>query len=286
MKVLGGKMGQIVDVKSMVEAKKESIKEKVIKLKNRNIVPKLAIILASNDEASNIYVNKKRKLCEELGILEEEYILSENTTNEEILNIIEKLNNDVSVDGILVQLPVFKHLNENMILNKISPKKDVDGFHPLNLGKLLIGEEDLVACTPKGIMTVLEELGTDISGKNAVIVGRSVIVGKPIAALLLNKNATVTICHSKTVDLKEYTKKADILVVAVGKPHIITSDMVKEGSIVIDVGINRIDGKVVGDVDTEEVSKVAKYVTPVPGGIGLTTVVSLIDNVVNVASKR
>ncbi len=282
---MGDLMGEIINVKKIVEDKKVSLKEEVNKLKKNNIFPKLAIILANDNEASRIYVNKKRMLCEELGILEEEYIYDENVTTEEILTVLDKLNCDKTVNGILVQLPLFKHLDETKILEKIDSTKDADGLHPLNIGKTYIGNEQIVACTPKGVMTVIDSVCNDISGKNAVVVGRSILVGKPMAALLLNRDATVTICHSKTKKLEEYTKNADILVVAVGHPKLITKDMVKKDSIVIDVGINRIDKKIVGDVDTEEVVKIAKYVTPVPGGIGLTTVLSLIDNVINSAKS-
>ncbi len=279
-------MQNIIDVKSIVDESKEKLKKEIEELKKKDIHPKLAVILANNDSASQIYVNKKRKMCEELGIIDEEYILDENVTTEDMLEIINKLNNDKSVDGILVQLPVFKHLDEKLILNTISPLKDVDGFHPENLGKLLIGEDTIVSCTPKGIMKIIDSLGEDLTGKNAVVVGRSRIVGKPIACLLLNRNATVTICHSRTKNLEEYTKNADILIVAVGKASLVNKEMVKEGAIVIDVGINRIEGKIKGDVDTLEVANKAKYITPVPGGVGLTTVLSLMENVVEVAKKR
>lgn len=276
----------IVDVKSIVEDSKQKLKLEISRLKEKNIVPKLAVILANNDDASRIYVRNKRKMCEELGIIEEEHILDESVTTKEVLAIIDKLNNDKEIDGILVQLPVFKHLDDKLILDSISPKKDVDGFHPENLGKLLIGEETITSCTPKGILKIIDSLGVDLEGKTAVVVGRSRIVGKPIACLLQNRNATVTICHSKTVNLADYTKKADILVVAVGKAGLISKDMVKDGAIVLDVGINRINGKVMGDVDTLNVAKKVKHITPVPGGIGLTTVLSLMENVVEVASKR
>ena len=279
-------MQNIIDVKSIVDESKEKLKKEIEELKKKDIYPKLAVILANNDSASQIYVNKKRKMCEELGIIDEEYILDESVTTEDILEIINKLNNDKCVDGILVQLPVFKHLDEKLILNTISPLKDVDGFHPENLGKLLIGEDTIVSCTPKGIMKIIDSLGEDLTGKNAVVVGRSRIVGKPIACLLLNRNATVTICHSRTKNLEEYTKNADILIVAVGKASLVNKEMVKEGAIVIDVGINRIEGKIKGDVDTIEVADKAKYITPVPGGVGLTTVLSLMENVVEVAKKR
>jgi bifunctional protein folD len=281
-------MGEIINVKEIVEGKKEKIKDKVQKLNKKGIYPKLAVILANNEEASKIYVGKKQKMCKELGIEEVEYILDEKTTTKKVLEIIERLNEDPTVDGILVQLPLFKHLDEHQILEAISYKKDVDGFHPLNMGRLLTNtsEDTLVACTPKGIMWIIDSLGKDIEGMNAVVVGRSVIVGKPISQLLLSRGATVTTCHSKTKDLKSHTKNADILVVATGVPGLITKDMVKKGAIVIDVGINRIENKIVGDVDTKNVAKKADYITPVPGGVGITTVAALMDNLVTIASKR
>lgn len=277
--------GILIDVKSIVENKKLILKKKVNELKRNGIVPKLAVILANDLDASKIYVRKKREMCSELGVEEIEYMLDKDTTTEKVLDIINRLNEDDSVHGILVQLPVFKHLDERKILESISPKKDIDGFHPLNMGKLLMGKPEIVACTPRGIMSIIESTGVDLTSKTAVVVGRSIIVGKPVSALLLNKNATVITCHSKTKNLKKYTKMADVLVVAAGVPHLITSDMVKKNAIVIDVGINRIDGKVIGDVDTENVLDVARYVTPVPGGVGITTVVSLLENLIDMASK-
>ena len=277
--------GILIDVKSIVENKKIFLKMKVNELKRNGIVPKLAVILANDLDASKIYVRKKREMCSELGVEEIEYMLDKDTTTEKVLDIINRLNEDDSVHGILVQLPVFKHLDERKILESISPKKDIDGFHPLNIGKLLMGKPEIVACTPRGIMSIIESTGVDLTSKTAVVVGRSIIVGKPVSALLLNKNATVITCHSKTKNLKKYTKMADVLVVAAGVPHLITSDMVKKNAIVIDVGINRIDGKIIGDVDTENVLDVAKYVTPVPGGVGITTVVSLLENLIDMASK-
>lgn len=276
--------GTLIDVKSIVENKKLIIKKKVKKMKRNGIVPKLAVILANDLDASKIYVRKKREMCSELGVEEIEYMLDEDTTTEKVLDIINRLNEDDSIHGILVQLPVFKHLDERKILESISPKKDIDGFHPLNIGKLLMGKPEIVACTPRGIMSIIESTGVDLTSKTAVVVGRSIIVGKPISALLLNKNATVIMCHSKTKNLRKYTKMADVLVVAAGVPHLITSDMVKKNAIVIDVGINRIDGKVIGDVDTENVLNIAKYVTPVPGGVGITTVISLIENLIDMVS--
>ena len=277
--------GILIDVKSIVENKKLALKKKVNELKRNGIVPKLAVILANDLDASKIYVRKKREMCSELGVEEIEYMLDKDTTTEKVLDIINRLNDDDSVHGILVQLPVFKHLDERKILESISPKKDIDGFHPLNIGKLLMGKPEIVACTPRGIMSIIESTGVDLTSKTAVVVGRSIIVGKPVSALLLNKNATVITCHSKTKNLKKYTKMADVLVVAAGVPHLITSDMVKKNAIVIDVGINRIDGKIIGDVDTENVLDVAKYVTPVPGGVGITTVISLLENLIDMASK-
>lgn len=280
-------MGEKINVKDIVKRKKEELKQKVDSLKKKGIQPKLAVILASEDEASKIYVGKKRKMCEELGIEQEEYILDKNVNTEDVVNIVKKLNMDKSVNGILVQLPLFKHLDMDEVLDSISDKKDVDGFHPLTLGKLFIGEkETFVSCTPKGIMTILDDIGVDCEGKHAVIVGRSRIVGKPISQLLLKRGATVTVCHSKTKDISLFTKQADILVAAVGRPHIITKDMVKKDAIVIDVGINRVDGKILGDVDTENVLDVCDKITPVPGGVGLTTVLSLLENVVQATIEQ
>lgn len=278
-------MGEIINVKEIVERRKNSLKEKVEALKQEGLSSKLVVIHANKDEASDIYISKKRKMCKELGILEEEYDFDENVTQEEIIELINKLNNDKNVHGILVQLPIYRHLDSKEILEAISPKKDVDGFHPVNIGKMMQGNESVIPCTPKGIMTILDEIGVEIEGKNATVIGRSIIVGRPMASLLINKGATVTTCHSKTKDLKEHTKNADILVVAVGKAHLITADMVKKGATVIDVGINRVDGKLLGDVDTENVSKKAKHITPVPGGVGLTTVYTLMENVVELAEK-
>ena len=278
-------MGDIINVKEIIERKKIDLKEKIQNLKKQNIQPKLVVIHANKDGASDVYISKKRKMCEELGILEEEYDFDENVKQEEILQLLNKLNNDSSVHGILVQLPIYSHLNTTEILEAISPKKDVDGFHPVNIGKVMQGVGGIAPCTPKGVMTILDELNIDIEGKNATVVGRSIIVGRPMASLLLNKGATVTTCHSKTKELKEHTKNADILVVAVGKPHLVTEDMVKDDAVVIDVGINRVDGKLIGDVDTENVSKKARYISPVPGGVGLTTVYTLMENVIELAEQ-
>lgn len=279
-------IGTLIDVKKIVEEKKLNLKKRVEILKNKGIMPKIAVILANDLDASRVYIKKKREMCSELGIEDAEYMLDEGTTTQKVLEVVERLNNDESVHGILVQLPVFKHLDERKILESISPEKDIDGFHPLNLGKLIMGNKGIVACTPKGIMSIIKSTNIDLTSKTAVVVGRSIIVGKPISQLLLNANATVITCHSKTKNLEKYTKMADILVVAAGVPHLITEDMVKKGSLIIDVGINRIDGKIVGDVDTQNVLKKAKFVTPVPGGVGITTVVSLMENLVEMIEDK
>lgn len=276
----------IVNVKEIVEKKKSNLKREVLELRDTGIIPKLAVILANDNDASRIYVGRKRKMCQELGIDEVEYIFDEKITTEKMIETIQKLNADNEIDGILVQLPLYRHIDEQKVLDSVSPEKDVDGFSSVNVGRLYKGEKDIVPCTPKGILTILKELGTEIKGKNAVVVGRSQIVGRPMAALLLAEDATVTMCHTKTTDLPLHTRAADILIVATGVPHLIKADMVKEGATVIDVGMTRVNEKLVGDVDTLPVSEVAKYVTPVPGGVGLTTVYSLMENVVGLAKKR
>ncbi len=276
----------IVDVKEIVEKKKNSLKREILDLRDKGIIPKLAVILANDIEASRIYVSRKRKMCQELGIEEVEYLFDTKCTTEDILDTIDKLNKNSEVDGILVQLPLFKHLDETKIIDSIVPEKDVDGFSAVNVGRLYQGKPTVVPCTPKGILTILKELDKDLKGKNAVVVGRSQIVGKPMASLLLNEDMTVTICHSRTTNLPEHTRNADVLVVATGVAHLIKADMVKEDAIVIDVGMNRLKDKLVGDVDTENVANKAKYVTPVPGGVGLTTVLSLAQNVVELSKRR
>ena len=243
-----------------------------------NITPKLVIIMVGNNPASQIYVRNKIKSATYCGINAELIKLEENITNEELIDIVEKLNIDNSVHGIIVQLPLPKHMNEAMIINTVKAEKDVDGFGIINKGKLFSGIKCLVSATPSGIMKLFEEYNIDLTGKNAVVIGRSNIVGKPMSMLLLNANATVTITHSKTKNLSEITKNADIIVAAVGKANFVTSDMVKEGAIIIDVGINRIDDKIYGDVDFENVKEKASYITPVPGGVGPLTIVSLLEN--------
>lgn len=269
---------------------KEQVREKVdLLIQKTGKVPGLTVIIVGEDPASQIYVRNKHRTCEELGIKSDVVTLPADVTKIELITQIEKLNKDNEVNGILLQLPLPEHLqaDESEILNKINPAKDVDGFHPVNVGKLSIGEKCPVPCTPSGCIKMLELAGIDIDGKNAVIVGRSNIVGKPMANLLLAKNATVTVCHSHTRNLREITSKADILVAAIGKPRFITADMVKEGAVVIDVGINRIaPKKLVGDVDFENVKEKAGFITPVPGGVGLLTIAVLMHNTVEAAQNQ
>ena len=277
-------MAQILSGKAVSQRIKDELREEVLKLKEKGINPGLAVIIVGDDPASRVYVNNKKKACEDLGIYSEEYALDASTTEEELLALIKELNEKKSINGILVQLPIPKHINEETIINAIDPKKDVDAFHPVNVGKIMVGNFDFVPCTPAGVMELIKESGIDVSGKECVVVGRSNIVGKPQAMLLLHQNGTVTICHSRTKDLKAKTKQADILVAAVGIPNFITGDMIKEGAVVIDVGINRIaDKKLVGDVDFESAEKVAGAITPVPGGVGPMTIAMLMKNTVKAA---
>lgn len=279
-------MAIILDGKIMAAELMEGLKARVDALKEKNVSVGLAVILVGEDPASQVYVRNKGKACQELGILSETIRLPENTTQEELENLIDKLNRDDRMDGILVQLPLPRHLDEAAVLRKIIPEKDVDGFHIENAGKLFTGQTGVTACTPKGIMHMLKKGNVPLSGKEAVVIGRSNIVGKPIAMLLLNENCTVTICHSRTQDLAAHTKNADILVAAVGKAKFVTADMVKPGAAVIDVGINRVDGKVVGDVDYAEVEKIAGYITPVPGGVGKMTIGMLMENTIESAERK
>lgn len=277
-------MAIILDGKETAKKTRENLKGKVVELKERNIKPKLAVIMVGDDNASKIYVRNKSKACEELGIDYEEINMGEDTTQEQLLDTIKKLNNRNDIHGILLQSPVPKGLDINEAFRTIIPEKDVDGFNPINVGKLALGQETFVSCTPFGIIKLLEEYNIPIEGKNAVIIGRSNIVGKPMLHCLLNKNATVTICHSKTKNLEEITRKADILIVAIGKTKFVTQDMVKPGAVVVDVGINRNEqGKVCGDVDFENVEKIASYITPVPGGVGPMTIAMLMTNVIKAA---
>lgn len=261
-----------------------SIKVKNIKDKTGR-VPGLAVVLVGDDPASKTYVSMKEKACKKVGIYSEVYKLKADAQEHELLKLIHQLNSDEKIDGILVQLPLPGHIDEKKIIDAIKPEKDVDGFHPVNIGKLLINEKGFIPCTPYGIIKLLDYYGIKIEGKNAVVVGRSNIVGKPLALLLLHRNATVTICHSRTKDLPDITKKADILVAAVGKARIIKSDMVKEGAVVIDVGINRIEGKLTGDVDYEKVKEKASWITPVPGGVGPMTITMLLNNTIEAIDR-
>ena len=263
---------------------KAELKTEVENLKKEGINPGLAVIIVGEDPASQVYVRNKERACEECGIYSEKYALTAETTQEELLKLIDELNNKSSISGILVQLPVPKHIDEKTIINAIAPNKDVDAFHPVNVGKIMVGNYDFVPCTPAGVMELIKESGIDVSGKECVIVGRSNIVGKPQAMLLLHQNGTVTICHSKTKNLAEKTKNADILVAAVGIPNFIKGDMIKEGAVVIDVGINRLENKkLCGDVEFESAEKVAGAITPVPGGVGPMTIAMLMKNTVKSA---
>ncbi len=268
----------------MVSAKvRGSILEEVNGLKDKGVRPGLAVIIVGEDPASKVYVRNKERACEECGFYSEKYALPEETTQEELLGLIDELNHNPRIDGILCQLPVPKHINEQAIIDAISPEKDVDAFHPINVGKIMVGNFDFLPCTPAGVMQLLEEYDIDPNGKNCVVIGRSNIVGKPMAMLLLHKNGTVTICHSRTKNLKEVCAQADILVAAVGKTDFVTADMVKEGAVVIDVGMNRKDGKLCGDVAFDEVNEKASYLTPVPGGVGPMTITMLMKNTLKAA---
>lgn len=274
-------MYQLIDGKLLAQKTREKLKKEVEDLKAINIVPKLAVILVGNDPASKVYVRNKSKACQEVGIEYEEILLDENTTMDKLLSIIKELNDRKDINGILLQSPIPKGLNIQEAFNLIDYRKDVDGFNPINIGKLMTVQDCFISCTPFGIMKMFEEYNIDLTGKNAVVIGRSNIVGKPMAQCLLNKNATVTICHSKTKNIGEITKNADIIVSAVGKINMVTKEMVKPGAVVIDVGMNRNEeGKLVGDVDFENVSKVSSYITPVPGGVGPMTIAMLLNNVV------
>ena len=277
-------MAHIIDGRLVASKIKEDIKSKVIEFKEKhNFSPYLAVIVVGNNPASAVYVKNKIKSAEEVGIYSRVFQYPEDVSEQEILHKIYELNNSFLFDGILVQLPLPKHISEKKITSAISPLKDVDAFHPENVGKIFLGNYDLLPCTPAGIIKLLEYYNVEISGSNCVVIGRSNIVGKPMAHLLLERNGTVTVCHSKTKNLTEITKQADILIVAVGKPQFVSADMVKEGAVVIDVGINRVDGKLVGDVDFDSVSEVASYITPVPGGVGVMTVAMLLENTLKAA---
>lgn len=272
---------EIIDGKKLAQKIRENLKIECEELKKEGINPKLAVIMVGNDKASKIYVKNKSKACDEIGIQFEEYLLDENIKQQDLISLIEKLNNDNNINGILLQSPIPKGLDINEAFRAISPKKDVDGFNPVSVGKLALNQDTFVSCTPYGIMKMFEAYNIELEGKKVIIIGRSNIVGKPLIQCCLNKNATVTICHSKTKDIKEHIKNADIIIAAIGKPKYVTADMVKDGAVVIDVGINRgEDGKITGDVDFENVSKKASYITPVPGGVGPMTIAMLMNNVI------
>ncbi len=269
----------LLNGKDLAGRMKQAMRQEVNALVAKGAIPGLAVVIVGNDPASRTYVNNKRKDCEEVGIRSFEYALPEETTEKQLLELIDTLNGDDSVDGILVQLPIPKHLDEFKVIRRISPQKDVDAFHPFNVGELMIGNPQFAPCTPAGVMEILKDAGIEVAGKHCVVVGRSNIVGKPMAMLMLHAHATVTVCHSKTKDLKEVCNKADILVSAMGKADFITADYVKEGAVVIDVGINRnAEGKMTGDVDFDSVSKKASAITPVPGGVGPMTRAMLLKN--------
>ena len=280
-------MYNLIDGKEVSKKIKAELKIEVEALKQKGINPKLAVIMVGNNKASEVYVKNKSKACESTGIEFEEFLFDENITMDELLETIDKLNKDDSINGILLQSPIPKHLDELKAFNRIAPEKDVDGFNPVNVGNLSIGRDCFISCTPYGIVKLLEHYNIETEGKNAVVIGRSNIVGKPMMQCLLEKNATVTVCHSRTKNLEEYTKKADILVAAIGKPKFVTENMVKENAVVIDVGINRMeDGKICGDVDFENVKEKVSYITPVPGGVGPMTIALLLYNLVKATKKQ
>lgn len=281
-------MAQIIDGKAVSAAVKAEVAEETAKLRDeKGLKVGLAVVIVGNDPASRVYVNNKKKACEAVGFQSYEYALEENTTQEQLLDLVNVLNRDDRVNGILVQLPLPKHIDEKAVINAISPDKDVDAFHPINVGKIMIGEYSFLPCTPAGVMRLIESTGTDITGKQCVVIGRSNIVGKPQAMLLLQKNGTVTICHSKTKNLKEICLGADILVVAIGRANFVTGDMIKEGAVVIDVGMNRLEnGKLCGDVEFESAEKKASFITPVPGGVGPMTIAMLMKNTLTAAKQQ
>ena len=276
----------VIDGKELAKKIRLELKQEVDKLKNNGIIPKLAVIMVGDNKASEVYVRNKSKACNELGIEFEEFLKGENTTQKELLDLIDILNERKDVHGILLQSPIPKHLNIREAFNRIDYKKDVDGFNPINIGKLVIGEDCFISCTPYGIIKMLDEYNINIEGKHAVVIGRSNIVGKPVAQCLLNRHATITICHSKTKNLSNVVKQADIVIAAIGRPKFITADMIKDGAVVIDVGINRDkNGKLVGDVDFENAKEKASYITPVPGGVGPMTIAMLMNNVIKAAKE-
>lgn len=279
-------MYRILDGKKTAQKVKDALKERVEQLKKDGLTPGLAVIIVGNDSASRVYVNNKKKACEYVGIHSEEYALPEETTQDELIALVKRLNEKADIHGILCQLPLPKHINEEAVINAIDPQKDVDAFHPVNVGKIMIGNFDFLPCTPAGVMELIDESGIDLTGKHCVVVGRSNIVGKPQAMLLLHRNATVTICHSKTENLSQVCRTADVLVVAVGRAKMVDESYIKEGAVVIDVGMDRDEnGKLCGDVDFDSACKKAGYITPVPGGVGPMTIATLMKNAVTAAEK-
>ena len=280
-------MAAVISGKEVSAKVREDVKKECEELKKLGITPGLAVIIVGDDPASRVYVNNKKKACAEVGFVSEEYALPAETTQEELMALVDKLTEKPDINGILCQLPLPKHLDEKAVINAISPEKDVDAFHPSNVGKIMIGDYDFLPCTPAGVMELIHYAGIDVSGKNCVVIGRSNIVGKPMSMLLLHENGTVTICHSRTKNLKEICCGADILVAAVGKAKFVKADMVKDGAVVLDVGINRDEnGKLCGDVDYDEVEKKASYITPVPGGVGPMTIAMLMKNTLKAAKVQ
>jgi len=278
---------KIIDGNAIAAKRRAVVAERVSALKARGIVPTLAVVIVGEDPGSQVYVRMKQKDCDEVGILSEKYALPATTSQDELLALVEHLNARIDVDGVLVQLPLPPHIDEDAVLEAIDPEKDVDGFHPMNVGRMVVGKETLLPCTPHGCIVLLEEAGVDLTGKEAVVLGRSNIVGKPVAILLLEKHATVTICHSRTRDLPEVVRRADVLIAAVGRPKMVKGDWLKPGAVVIDVGINRLeDGALVGDVDFESAAEVASAITPVPGGVGPMTRAMLLENTLTAALRQ
>lgn len=277
----------IIDGKAVSSAVKQQVKNECEELKKQGITPGLAVIIVGDDPASQVYVRNKEKACEECGFYSVKYALSADTTQEELNSLVDKLNEDNKINGILCQLPLPSHLDDKEVINRIDPIKDVDAFHPVNVGAIMIGDYNFLPCTPAGVMELIHSTGVDITGKKAVVIGRSNIVGKPMAMLLLHENATVEITHSRTVNLKSITKDADILVAAIGKPKFVTEDMIKDGAVVIDVGMNRDEnGKLCGDVDFESVKDKCSFITPVPGGVGPMTISMLMKNTLTAAKLQ
>lgn len=280
-------MAVIIDGKELAKKIRANLKIECEELKKKNINSKLAVIMVGENPASKVYVRNKSRACEDVGIKYEEYLLDSKITQKELIELIEKLNNDKTINGILLQSPIPSNLDINEAFRTISPEKDVDGFNPINVGKLVLNQDTFVSCTPYGIMKMFEEYDIDLTGKNVVILGRSNIVGKPLIHCCLNKNATVTSCHSKTQNIAQKAKEADVLISAIGKANFVTADMVKDGAVVIDVGINRLDnGKITGDVDFESVKEKASYITPVPGGVGPMTIAMLMNNVIKATRRQ